>query len=124
MVKVNVKDVGGFIVKNDERYVVKDNTHLKNLVLSSTDLNPGRQTSGHNHKGQEEVYIFTGGNGRMLLGDYGLIPGDPEVLTINKNFRVDEGDIVLIEDGKFHQVINDSEGMLSFVCVFDGGRNH
>ena len=44
--------------------------------------------------------------------------------AINKNFRVDEGDIVLIEDGKYHQVINDSEGMLSFVCVFDGGRNH
>ena len=69
MVKVNVKDVGGFIVKNDERYVVKDNTHLNNLVLSSTDLNPGRQTSGHHHKGQEEVYIFTGGNGRMLIGE-------------------------------------------------------
>ena len=46
-------DIGGDIVKQDERYVVKDNTTLKNLIVSSTRLNPMHSTSGHKHEGQE-----------------------------------------------------------------------
>ena len=34
------------------------------------------------------------------------------------------GDIKLIEDGEFHQVINDGDEDLYFVCVFDGKRTH
>tara|TARA_B110000914_G_scaffold56009_1_gene48636 strand:- start:83 stop:256 length:174 start_codon:yes stop_codon:yes gene_type:complete len=33
-------DVGGEVVKDNETYILKDNTSLKNLVLSSTDLKP------------------------------------------------------------------------------------
>ena len=106
--KVNVLDVGGEVVKKDERYTVKDNCALVNLVLSSTDLNPGKSTSGHSHAGQEEVYNFVKGTGEMKI--------DEEV------FSVSEGDVVLIEDGQFHQVINNSEDNLYFVCVFDGTR--
>jgi mannose-6-phosphate isomerase-like protein (cupin superfamily) len=107
-VKVNVLDVGGEVVKKDERYTVKDNCALVNLVLSSTDLKPGKSTSGHSHAGQEEVYNFVKGTGEMKI--------DEEI------FSVSEGDVVLIEDGKFHQVINNSENNLYFVCVFDGTR--
>ena len=39
-------------------------------------------------------------------------------------FSVSEGDIILIEDGQFHQVINNSNENLYFVCVFDGSRSH
>jgi len=106
--KVSVLDVGGEVVKKDERYTVKDNCALVNLVLSSTDLNPGKSTSGHSHAGQEEVYNFVKGTGEMKI--------DEEV------FSVSEGDVVLIEDGQFHQVINNSEDNLYFVCVFDGTR--
>ena len=45
-------NVGGEVAKEDERYKVVDNTALKGLVLSSTDLNPGHSTSGHKHAGQ------------------------------------------------------------------------
>jgi hypothetical protein len=38
--KINIADIGGSVVKQDQRYTVKDNTHLKNLVVSSTELNP------------------------------------------------------------------------------------
>ena len=31
-------DIGGEVVKEDERYIVKDNTELNNLVVSSTRL--------------------------------------------------------------------------------------
>jgi quercetin dioxygenase-like cupin family protein len=54
--KLNIYDVGGEIVKDNETYLLKDNKTLKNLILSSTDLKPGQSTRGHSHAGQEEVY--------------------------------------------------------------------
>ena len=101
-------EVGGAVVKQDDRYVVKDNNLLKNLILSSTRLNPGKQTTGHKHAGQEEVYLFMEGQGEMQLDE--------------RRFPVKAGDIVLIEDGVFHRVNNISDSELYFVCVFDGRR--
>ena len=98
------------ITKQDVRYIVKDNNTLKNLVVSTTQLQPSRQTNGHSHKGQEEVYIFTQGSGRILIDDE---------LT-----DVSAGDTVLIEDGAFHRVYNSSHDVLEFICVFDGRRDH
>ncbi len=103
-------DVGGNIVKQDERYTVKDNTELKNLVVSSTKLHRGMSTSGHSHAGQEEVYQFVYGTGKMQLD--------------NDTFDVAPGDVVLIKDGVFHRVFNTGAVNLYFVCVFDGRRNH
>jgi len=108
--KLNILDIGGSVVKDNDTYVVKDNSMLNNLVISSTDLKPGKSTSGHMHAGQEEVYHFVRGSGMMKV--------DEEV------FPVKEGDVILIEDGKFHQVINNSKDNFYFVCVFDGSRNH
>ena len=99
--KLNILDIGGETVKEDDRYTVKDNSSLKNLIISSTDLKPGKSTSGHAHPGQEEVYNFVKGSGTMKVD--------------NETFPVSEGDIILIEDGQFHQVINDSKDNLYFV---------
>ena len=45
--------IGGEIVREDDRYTVRDNTSLKNLVVSSTLLHADRSTTGHRHAGQE-----------------------------------------------------------------------
>ncbi len=103
-------NIEGKIVKEDDRYIVKDNTSLNNLVVSTTLLHPSKSTSGHKHKGQEEVYMFMKGSGRMELDD--------------KEFDVKEGDLILIEDGVFHRVHNTGKVDLYMVCVFEGGRNH
>ena len=103
-------DVGGEIVKKDDRYEVKDNKTLKNLIVSSTRLHAGKSTSGHSHAGQEEVYQFVFGSGEMEVG--------------TDRFVVNEGDVVLIPDGAFHRVYNTGNEDLYFVCVFDGKRNH
>ena len=100
--------VNGKIVKQDDRYIVEDNTFLKKLILSSTLLNPGKETSGHKHKGQEEIYFFINGEGKMKIDE--------------ETFKVKAGDIILIEDGEFHKVFNTSRNKLYFVCVFDGKR--
>ena len=113
MTKLTIHNIGGEIVKDTEVYQLKDNKTLKNLVLSSTKLYRGQQTRGHRHPGQEEVYFFVQGYGKMIVGE-----------ETSEPFNVSQGDVVLIPDGAFHRVINDGEMNLLFNCVFDGTRNH
>ena len=113
MNQLNNFDVGGDIVKDNETYVIKDNRTLNNLVLSSTKLYKGQQTRGHRHPGQEEVYFFVQGWGKMIVGNEDSEP-----------FDVEPGSIVLVPDGAFHRVINDGEMHMVFNCVFQGQRNH
>ena len=109
-IKVNINDIGGNIAKEDDRYVVKDNSFGNKLILSSTLLEPNKSTSGHFHNGQEEVYFFVKGNGEMELD--------------SDRFEVKAGDIINIEDGVFHRVHNTHKTkQLYFVCVFDGGAS-
>ena len=108
--KLTINDIGGNVIKNNETYLLKDNNHLNKLVISSTDLKPFKKTGGHSHAGQEEVYQFVSGSGVMKIDD--------------DMFPVKQGDTILIEDGQFHQVLNDTPNTLYFVCVFDGNRNH
>tara|TARA_B100000530_G_scaffold286504_1_gene201434 strand:+ start:43 stop:375 length:333 start_codon:yes stop_codon:yes gene_type:complete len=106
---LNQNDIGGHIAKQDERYIVKDNPFGNTLVLSSTRLHGGQETTGHKHDGQEEVYFFIEGEGMIRL--------DWEYITVKS------GDVVPIEDGVFHKVYNNSDDEdLYFICVFDGKR--
>ena len=113
-IKLSIDDIGGEIAKQDDRYTVIDNTTLNNLVVSSTDLKANKSTSGHAHVGQEEVYNFVKGTGKMEMIDLNGKHHDKEV---------GPGDVILIPDGWFHRVHAGTEGIY-FVCVFDGRRNH
>ncbi len=101
----------GKFVKDNETYKVIDITTLNGLIVSKTVLHPKKETGGHKHAGQEEVYQFVHGNGTMQVD--------------KQYFGVKSGDVVLIEDGVFHKVFNTSSHEdLVFVCVFDGKRSH
>ena len=113
VMKIKLNKTDSKVVHSNETYNVIDNTSLNGLIVSKTELHPGKNTSGHNHSGQEEVYIFMKGSGKMIVG--------------SKTYIVEEGSIVLIPDGDFHQVHNTgfyAEDDLEFICVFDGSRNH
>ena len=101
--------MNGQIVKKDDRYIVEDDTSLRDLVVSRTILHAGKSTTGHSHKGQEEVYIFQYGKGQMEIDD--------------RVIDVEEDKIVLIHDGEFHRVHNNGKSNLIFVCVFKGERH-
>jgi len=107
---MKINNIDGEVVANNETYFLKDNTSLKNLVVSSTTLHPGMSTRGHSHPGKEEVYMIMSGKGRMQLDD--------------NEFDISGGEMVLIEDGVFHRVHNTGDIDLYMVCVFDGDRNH
>lgn len=106
-------NIEGNVVKQDQRYIVKDNTTLKHLILSSTVLFRNQSTSGHRHFDQEEIYFFIQGSGKMIVGE----PSD-------EPFVVSANDIVLIPDGAYHRVFNDGEMNLIFNCVFQGKRSN
>ena len=99
------------LIKENSTYTVIDNNDLENLVVSKTILHPKKETTGHAHEGQEEVYHFLSGNGRMQIGIV--------------EHTVKGGDIFSIPDGAFHKVWNENtKEDLIFICVFDGRRNH
>tara|TARA_R110001583_G_scaffold102179_1_gene248798 strand:+ start:130 stop:459 length:330 start_codon:yes stop_codon:yes gene_type:complete len=108
--KIKLDKTDSKVIKSNETYDVIDNTNLAKLIVSKTILHSGKETSGHNHKGQEEVYIFTKGEGSMIVG--------------TNTYNVKAGDTILIPDGDFHKVWNEGDNDLIFTCVFDGGRNH
>ena len=103
--KVNTKEIGGEITKDNETYVLEDNNLLEHMTLSKTTLKPSQSTRGHLHDDLEEVYFFTKGEGKMVLGE--------------EEFDVKAADIVLIPQGKFHRVINNKNESMEFVCVFE-----
>jgi len=89
---MKINNIEGEVVKDNDVYILKDNSDLKSLVLSSTLLHPGKSTRGHSHPGQEEIYMIMDGQGKMQLDD--------------KTVLVKEGEVILIEDGVFHRVHN------------------
>ena len=105
---MNTNNINGKVIKANGVYAVIDNTELDRLVLSQTILHVAQETTGHYHTGQEEVYFFMYGSGRMIVGD--------------QDFDVSGGDIVLIPDGLFHKVYNTGVSDLIFNCVFEGKR--
>jgi mannose-6-phosphate isomerase-like protein (cupin superfamily) len=104
--KVKLDIIDGIVIKDNDTYKLEDNNYLKHLTLSTTHLNPGKQTGGHSHKDQEEVYIFTDGNGTMIIGD--------------QSYSAVSGDTFLIPIDTFHQVINLSTiNPCKFTCIFE-----
>jgi|14BtaG_2_1085337.scaffolds.fasta_scaffold18957_2 mannose-6-phosphate isomerase-like protein (cupin superfamily) len=102
--KVNDKNIGGVVIKDNDTYLLEDNNLLNNLTLSKTTLKIGKSTNGHSHENEEEVYFFVNGTATMTIGD--------------ENYPAQKGDIFLIPAGKFHRVKNMNSQECEFVCVF------
>lgn len=93
------------LIRDNETYKVYDLTALKDLNLSLTELNPGKETTGHSHKESDEIYVFIDGEGRIEAGE--------------ERIPVKAGDVVAIPGGKFHKVFNEGKTTLSFWSIFE-----
>lgn len=96
-------------VKDNEIYKVSD-LGWQNITVSKTILHKESETRGHTHPDKWEVYVFTQGNGIIVLGK--------DIIDVNV------GDTILVEPNTFHKVINTTETDLVFVSVFNDDRNH
>lgn len=97
---------------NNETYYIQD-LHIKDVrgrdvyTVSTTVLHPAKQTSGHLHELDNELYEFIEGKGVMIVGKLAIF--------------VQAGDFIFVEKTMFHKVINSSNSVdLTFRCYFTG----
>ena len=93
------------LIRGNETYKVYDLSTLKDLNLSLTELNPGKETGGHSHSEADEIYVFIDGQGRIEI--------DKETILVKG------GDVVAVPGGKFHKVFNEGKSILSFWSIFE-----
>jgi mannose-6-phosphate isomerase-like protein (cupin superfamily) len=97
-----------------EPYVTRDGSLIRELMHPSVHGNrmqslaeaivpPGARTLLHRHRLTEETYHFTGGSGRMRLGD--------------RVFDVVAGDTVCIPPGTAHNLENTGGADLRLLCA-------
>lgn len=97
-----------------EPYVTRDGSTIRELMhpavqgnaaqsLAEATVPPGAGTLLHRHAVTEELYHFTGGRGRMRLGDTW--------------FDVRKGDTVCIPPGTPHQLRNPGPEALVLLCA-------
>ena len=74
---------------------------IKKITLHR--LQPTVQTGTHSHANMEQVYFFTEGSGKMIVGD--------------ETVDVSEGDAVYGPANVQHGLINDSDGWLEHLII-------
>ena len=73
------------------------------IWLGIDEIQPHNSSNGHSHGGQEEVFFFLSGQGRVRLDEEEIMVGP--------------GHCVFCTMGSFHQVINPGDTLLRFVAV-------
>jgi len=73
------------------------------IWLGIDEIQPHNSSNGHSHGGQEEVFFFLSGPGRVRLDEEEIMVGP--------------GHCVFCPMGSFHQVINPGDTLLRFVAV-------
>ena len=96
-----------------EPFITKDGSEIRELAgpptgnaihqsLAQATVPPGSSTEAHYHRVTEEIYFFTAGSGRMVLGE--------------QESEVRAGDCVVIPPGLPHQLVNDTSKPLVLLC--------
>jgi len=93
------------LIRDNEIYKVYDLPELEDIEVSLTELHPNKSTKGHSHNDIDEVYIFIQGKGEMEIAQ--------------KTIKVKAGDVVPVEEGKFHRVHNKGKEDLKFWAIFE-----
>jgi mannose-6-phosphate isomerase-like protein (cupin superfamily) len=81
-----------------------------NQSLAEAVVPPGSTTVAHLHRRSEEIYLFTGGTGRMRLG--------------NEERAVRAGDCVVIPAGVPHKLWADEPESLILLCCCSPAYSH
>jgi mannose-6-phosphate isomerase-like protein (cupin superfamily) len=85
-------------------------TPARNQSLAEATVPVGARTIAHYHRVTEELYFFTAGRGRMILGD--------------SERDVAAGDCVVIPPGEVHALVNTGEEPLVLLCCCAPAYSH
>lgn len=85
-------------------------TAARNQSLAQATVPAGRETFAHLHHTSEEIYLFTAGSGRMMLGE--------EVRDVR------EGDCVVIPPGTPHKLWAGDAEPLVLLCACAPAYSH
>lgn len=104
------------VIRREDRepFVTADGSQIRELAgipsgnasnqsLAEATVPAGDDTIEHYHRTTEEIYLFTGGSGRMRLGD--------------EEFAVRAGDTVVIPPGVKHKLWAGEELVLLCCCA-------
>ena len=108
-------------LESAEPFITKDGSEIRELAglptgnsvnqsLAQATVPAGSATEAHFHRVTEEIYFFTGGAGRMILGE--------------QESQVREGDCVVIPPGLPHQLINEADEPLVLLCCCSPPYSH
>jgi len=101
IVKHNIFDIGGIVIKDDEYCLVRENRQLDNIIITSYLLYKDKSTKPFRHEMQDSVYMFVGGRG---------------IFEIAKDLvYVTHNDIVLVPQNTYHKIINNGDIHMKFL---------
>jgi mannose-6-phosphate isomerase-like protein (cupin superfamily) len=111
------------LVRREQResFITADGSSVRELAgipsgnstsqsLAEAVVPPGGATFAHFHRRTEEIYLFTGGSGRMRLGD--------------EELSVRAGDCVVVPPGTAHKLWADEIECLVLLCCCAPAYSH
>lgn len=95
IMKYNLFDIGGKIIKDDEYGLIRENRELGNIWINSILLYKEKSTKKFCYLKQDTIYVFVDGKGIFELGK--------EIIYVSYN------DIVYVPHGAPHKIINNGD---------------
>lgn len=102
IIKHNIFDIGGTIIKDDEYCLVRENQQLKDVNIYSYLLYRNKSTKRFNYD-NDCVYVFVGGKGVLEL--------EKDIIYVNHN------DLILVEKNTYHKVMNTGDIHMKFLMM-------
>ena len=84
------------------RWVITEEDGAPNFVMRIFEVEPRAHTPFHTHPWEHEIFVLEGS---------GVVRGEGE------ERKISPGDVVLILPEERHQLINDEEKLLRFICL-------
>ena len=107
--KTKLLNIGGNIVSNTESCIVKENTTLENLTLSSITLKKFQSSSWYEDVGHERIYLAVSGFGTIEID--------------NREYSISRRDILCIDESKKHRINNVFDEDLYLIYITNKKRN-
>jgi mannose-6-phosphate isomerase-like protein (cupin superfamily) len=110
---INLRDTEPFTTKDGSEIrelLAHRNSCIRKQSLAEARLPPGAATTRHYHPQTEEIYYILTGSGQMTIG--------------NDMRQVGPGDAIAIPPGEVHQIVNNGDVALVFLCCCAPAYEH